>query len=769
MKMSRLSVCLCLILFLTPDLLYPQQTGHAVISEIRYDERSGINEEFVELYNPTPGVIALGNWSLAYKSKTGTKWYNKIIFTEDHFIPANGYFLWGGTGLVTQADAAEENPKNLGLSNSGGHIALLDPDGRTVDLVAWEGGDSPEGSGDAGKTEDGGSLERKARAISTAENMREGGTDEVLGNGYDTDNNQDNFVVHGPDFVNPQNTESRPEPPGNAPRIITGPDVIEWHENSVIVRWKTDLPSTAQLLCGLSSEYSDTVDIPEPDLDHQFDLTGLEAATVYSCKLIVKNEYGETCSGDNLFITRSHTESTGEMNTYFSGSIETAEPDSQSASGGPKLSELLIRRIDRALYSIDACFYSMSDWDVQDALVDAFSRGVQVRFIYDADHDLSDISRILDAGIPVIQDDFGENLSEGIMHNKFAVFDHRNDTAFSDDWIWTGSYNPNYNGTYPDPFDNCIEIQDEALAELYTIEFEEMWGSNTGTPDESVSRFGSRKTDNIPHQMMVNETRIQVYMSPSDQATRAIVSAVREAEQSLCFAIFSFTSDSVSQAMYDQWSNLNNFKLSGIFDSDQKDNDGAASQWEEMIEWNPAPDVFLDNEQGYLHHKYMLIDHHTENPLLITGSQNWSVSGGDKNDENVLIIQNRDMCGRYLQEFASRYHAAGGGEDLTASLIQHKRMKKLPQIHLYPNFPNPFNGRTLFRYRIESEQKVRIQICNLNGRLLKKLTDQIQPAGTYSISWDGTNSAGQFVSSGVYLFSLLGTDYLQSQKLILLR
>ena len=189
MKIFYIFLPVSFIMLSSYKTLPAQQAGHVVISEIRYDERSGINEEFVELYNPASDSINLENWSIAYKSKTGSKWYTKIVFSENHIIPAYGFFLWGGDSLNIQADVVEENMKSLGLSNSGGHIALLDSGGQTVDLVAWEGGDSPEGSGDAGKTGDGGSLERKAYESSTAESMRKGGADQLSGNGYDTDNN----------------------------------------------------------------------------------------------------------------------------------------------------------------------------------------------------------------------------------------------------------------------------------------------------------------------------------------------------------------------------------------------------------------------------------------------------------------------------------------------------------------------------------------------------------------------------------------------------
>ncbi len=45
---------------------------------------------------------------------------------------------------------------------------------------------------------------------------------------------------------------------------------------------------------------------------------------------------------------------------------------------------------------------------------------------------------------------------------------------------------------------------------------------------------------------------------------------------------------------------------------------------------------------------------------MITGSQNWTSSAEQLNDENTLIIHNVGIAGQYLQEFIARYKEAGG-------------------------------------------------------------------------------------------------------------
>jgi len=61
----------------------------------------------------------------------------------------------------------------------------------------------------------------------------------------------------------------------------------------------------------------------------------------------------------------------------------------------------------------------------------------------------------------------------------------------------------------------------------------------------------------------------------------------------------------------------------------------------------------------------MLIDADkwTSNPIVVTGSYNWSDAAETGNDENMLIIHSTYFADLFMQEFAERYHEAGGLED----------------------------------------------------------------------------------------------------------
>ena len=73
--------------------------------------------------------------------------------------------------------------------------------------------------------------------------------------------------------------------------------------------------------------------------------------------------------------------------------------------------------------------------------------------------------------------------------------------------------------------------------------------------------------------------------------------------------------------------------------------------------WNPPAPVYLDAESGLLHSKYILIDPDlpSSNPIVETGSYNYSTAATTGNDENYLMIYDSLVANQYLQDFAKRY------------------------------------------------------------------------------------------------------------------
>lgn len=83
---------------------------------------------------------------------------------------------------------------------------------------------------------------------------------------------------------------------------------------------------------------------------------------------------------------------------------------------------------------------------------------------------------------------------------------------------------------------------------------------------------------------------------------------------------------------------------------------------------------------------------------------------------------------------------------------------------LYQNFPNPFNPETWFAYELDEDVEVTINIYNSYGEVIRTLELGNRTAGSYltkenAAYWDGMNSKGERVSSGLYFYQLKAGDF----------
>jgi hypothetical protein len=74
----------------------------------------------------------------------------------------------------------------------------------------------------------------------------------------------------------------------------------------------------------------------------------------------------------------------------------------------------------------------------------------------------------------------------------------------------------------------------------------------------------------------------------------------------------------------------------------------------------------------------------------------------------------------------------------------------------------------IFHVRLHRSRVITV-ICDLLGREVKRLIDEIQDAGTYDIIWHGTDESGHPVSSGVYFTRLVVENFAEMHKLTILR
>lgn len=88
---------------------------------------------------------------------------------------------------------------------------------------------------------------------------------------------------------------------------------------------------------------------------------------------------------------------------------------------------------------------------------------------------------------------------------------------------------------------------------------------------------------------------------------------------------------------------------------------------------------------------------------------------------------------------------------------------------LLQNYPNPFNPTTTIEYRLPQNGFVELKIYDITGREVKTLVSEQQTAGSYRVVWNGTDSYGSKVSSGVYLYRISAGSFTQIKKMMLLK
>ena len=88
---------------------------------------------------------------------------------------------------------------------------------------------------------------------------------------------------------------------------------------------------------------------------------------------------------------------------------------------------------------------------------------------------------------------------------------------------------------------------------------------------------------------------------------------------------------------------------------------------------------------------------------------------------------------------------------------------------LAPNHPNPFNPRTTISFSLSRGQHVVLSLYDLQGRLVRVLSDRVYRRGAHEVQWDGRDGAGRSAPSGTYLLWLRAADGVAARKVMLVR
>ena len=277
---------------------------------------------------------------------------------------------------------------------------------------------------------------------------------------------------------------------------------------------------------------------------------------------------------------------------------------------------------------------------------------------------------IQNSKIPLIDDTADGSKGSGLMHHKFIVIDNRFVIITSANFTLSGIHGDYSNYDSLGNVNNLIKIDSVELADIFTEEFNIMWGDGVGGKFDS--KFGLQKPRRDFQEVSFGNNKVRVNFSPTsptklwiDSSNGLIGKTLKSAEKSIDSALFVFSAQRLSNIL--ETSHQKGVKIRTLlepdfayrFYSEGLDMMGIAlsnkckyelnnQPWENPIQTVGIP---LLTTGDLLHHKYAVIDKN----IVITGSHNWTEAANTKNDETVLVIENPKVAAHYVREFERLY------------------------------------------------------------------------------------------------------------------
>ena len=415
------------------------------------------------------------------------------------------------------------------------------------------------------------------------------------------------------------------------------------------------------------------------------------------------------------------------------------EPYRQQKRSGDDLEEAIVDTIATAKSTVDVAVQELRLPKIAKALVSSQKAGVKVRVIlentysrpwskftpdevaqlserergrYNEFRQLVDINRdnqlspeeinqrdaliiLQNAGIPIIDDTADGSKGSGLMHHKFVVVDNRRLIVTSANFTTSDIHGDFTNPSSLGNANNLLQIESPELANLFTDEFNILWGDGPkGKPD---SKFGIQKPFRPAQQVMVGTTIVKVEFSPTsstvpweDSSNGLIGKTLNSSTKSVSMALFVFSEQRLANIL--ERKNESGVQIRALIDpdfayrsySEALDMLGVAlpnnckyevdnRPWRNPISTVGVP-LLLKGD--LLHHKFAVIDGET----VITGSHNWSAAANKNNDETVLLIDSSIVAAHFAREFDRLYnHATLGLPDGIKRKIEKQR-QQCPQI-----------------------------------------------------------------------------------------
>ncbi len=229
---------------------------------------------------------------------------------------------------------------------------------------------------------------------------------------------------------------------------------------------------------------------------------------------------------------------------------------------------------------------------------------------------------------------------------------------------------------------------------------------------------------------------------------------------------------------------------------------------QELIPTDKANEFAVQGK--YSVHKYdnKLISNISGNPLCHASVSQWCVKANKK----VSDLERKERCGRLAGDVAAKTveilnayfaktfkptfspssdnkacqgcHGSNAMNTVMTNMScstchadSHSLATSVQKVNEFPkdfelsqNYPNPFNPSTNIHFSIPQTEKVHLAVYDIQGSLIKTLVDHdLYTQGTYKLSWDGKDEAGNRVSSGIYFARIVSGNFIKTIKMNLVK
>ena len=310
--------------------------------------------------------------------------------------------------------------------------------------------------------------------------------------------------------------------------------------------------------------------------------------------------------------------STGSIKMYLTDLTTKLKPDKTCSSLACKE---LISQINQAQNSLYISTYGCDTIpEMHKAFLNAKARGVKIQVVYDTSikNDYPDTKILVN-----LADTSATEAKSILMHNKFMIIDKSK--------VITGSMN--FSTTDLSGFNsNCLFfINSKEIAQIYLEEFNQML----------AGKFHNSKIPIKHKTVLLNNTKVTPFFSPKDKIiTNNVIPMINQANKYIYIPAFIITHQDFADSLIKAKQRGVDIKL--IIDATNYQ----ASNSKVKTLRNAGIPVKIENYAGKVHSKSIIID----DKYIISGSMNFTLSGENKNDENVLIIEDERLA-RYYRGF----------------------------------------------------------------------------------------------------------------------